>query len=119
MDWSRDWINEVRFTPTGEVASVAAFLESQNPNGPIDLAFGPEGDMFLLEYDSHALYHVQYTGACKMNTTALLPSSPTKTNLGNPKAFSLIPYQGRLFLRTPSQVGEHYDGLGKRFKRIE
>lgn len=67
MDWSRDWINEVTFTADGAVAAVRPFLGGQRPDGPIDMAFGPEGDMFLLEYSSHSLYQVTYTGACKMN----------------------------------------------------
>lgn len=67
MDWSRDWINEVTFNAEGNVTAVTPFLKSQRPNGPIDMAFGPDGDMFLLEYDANALYQVKYSGACKMD----------------------------------------------------
>jgi cytochrome c len=67
MDWSRDWINEVTFNAEGTVTGVKPFLASQSPNGPIDMAFGPDGDMYLLEYDANSLYQVQYTGACKMD----------------------------------------------------
>lgn len=69
MDWARDQINEVTFNPEGAVTAVKAFLASAKPNGPIDMAFGPDGDMFLLEYDANSLYQVQYTGACKMDGT--------------------------------------------------
>jgi hypothetical protein len=31
------------------------------------MAFGPNGDMYVLEYDGNSLYQVQYTGACKMD----------------------------------------------------
>lgn len=67
MDWSRDWINEVTFDAGGEVSAVKPFLGGQRPNGPIDMAFGPDGDMFILEYDAKSLYQVQYTGTCKMD----------------------------------------------------
>jgi cytochrome c len=66
MDWARDWINEVTFGSDGEVSAVKPFLAASPPNGPIDMAFGPDGDMFLLEYDAKSLYQVQYTGTCKM-----------------------------------------------------
>jgi cytochrome c len=112
MDWARHIINEVRFTPTGEVASVNPFLPTQAPNGPIDLAFGPEGDMFLLEYDAHALYQVQYTGTCKMNATSLHPPSSGRDGRAQPGQLSLIPYQGRIFLPTQGHGPAHYDGLG-------
>lgn len=67
MDWARDQLNEVTFTADGAVSAVRSFLGGQKPNGPIDMAFGPDGDMFLLEYDANSLYQVQYTGACKMD----------------------------------------------------
>jgi hypothetical protein len=71
MDWSRDWINEVTFAADGSVAAVKPFLAAQKPNGPLDMAFGPDGDMFLLEYDASSLYQVQYTGSCKMDPTSV------------------------------------------------
>jgi cytochrome c len=66
MDWSRRWIDEVTFKADGSVNQVAPFLPGVKPAGPIDMAFGPNGDMFVLEYDGNSLYQVQYTGACKM-----------------------------------------------------
>ncbi len=119
MDWARDWINEVQFSPTGEVASVSPFLESQNPNGPIDMAFGPDGDMFLLEYDAHALYQVQYSGTCKMNTTALRPPSYAKSNHDLSGPFTLIPYQGRIYFPTRGHSKTLYDGLGKKIIHLK
>lgn len=67
MDWARRWINEVTFKADGTVDKVAPFMASVKPVGPIDMAFGPSGDMFVLEYDGNSLYQVQYTGACKMD----------------------------------------------------
>jgi cytochrome c len=82
MDWSRDWINEVTFTADGAVAAVRPFLGGQRPDGPIDMSFGPDGDMFLLEYSSHSLYQVTYTGACKMNDPTGLRIDSRRTGAG-------------------------------------
>lgn len=102
MDWSRDWINEVIFGTDGEVSSVKPFLAGQRPNGPIDMAFGPDGDMFLLEYDAKSLFQVQYTGACKMEGNVGLGDRTGSAKAGRAarKRFLLPPeaYVGR---RTP------------------
>lgn len=72
MDWARHWINEVTFKADGSVNQTAAFMASTKPNGPIDMAFGTAGDMFLLEYDANSLSQIQYTGACKMDGASAL-----------------------------------------------
>lgn len=82
MDWSRDWINEVVFTADGAVAAVKPFLGGQSPDGPIDMAFGPEGDLFLLEYSSHSLHQVTYTGACRMNDPTAVRAGSGKPGTG-------------------------------------
>jgi cytochrome c len=105
MDWSRDWVNEVRLTTEGNIASIAPFIKNQRPNGPIDMAFGPQGDLFLLEYDSHALYQVKYTGTCKMEPVSIKPHSPSSEpatghkgpgRLGNQRGIPLEALVGRM-----------------------
>lgn len=77
MDWARDWINEVAMTADGAVSAVRPFLAGARPNGPIDMAFGPDGDMFLLEYDANSLFQVEYTGSCRMDgSTGLREAAP-------------------------------------------
>ena len=83
MDWARHWINEVTFKADGSVNQTTAFMAATKPNGPIDMAFGPGGDMFVLEYDGNDLYQVQYTGACKMDGTSAVKyglASPAKAS---------------------------------------
>jgi cytochrome c len=80
MDWARHWINEVTFKADGSVNQISAFMAATKPNGPIDMAFGPAGDMFLLEYDANSLSQIQYTGACKMDGSTAL-----KYGLTSPK----------------------------------
>ncbi len=98
MDWARHWINEVTFTAAGEVADVVPFLKSQRPNGPIDMAFGPDGEMFLLEYDAHALFRVEYAGSCKMDgITDLARAERTAPGPGRAAALLWIPADARLY----------------------
>ena len=98
MDWARDQINEVTFDAEGAVTAVKAFLGGARPNGPIDMAFGPDGDMFLLEYDANSLYQVQYTGACKMDGTVGVGSLPGRAPRASARKRRLMPpeaYVGR------------------------
>lgn len=98
MDWARDWINEVALTADGAVSAVRPFLNSQKPNGPIDMAFGPDGDMFLLEYDANSLYQVEYTGTCKMDGSVGL-REPAAAPAGTRSA------RGRLAIPPEAYVG--------------
>ena len=117
MDWARHWVNEVRFASDGAVVSVAPFLSGQAPNGPIDMAFGPQGDMYLLEYDAHALYQVKYTGACKMTPVSAIGGS-RKHAAGWERAHPYwIPPTGRIPLSGPSAELTFYDGRGRRLWR--
>lgn len=93
MDWARDWIDEVTFGADGEVSAVRPFLAGSRPNGPIDMAFGPAGDAFLLEYDAKSLFQIQYTGACRMDGNVALKDRggrAGKTEAG-PKAQRRMP----------------------------
>ncbi len=49
-DWTRDRINPVTMNEAGDFVSMERFLPSQNFMHPIDMAFGPEGALYLLEY---------------------------------------------------------------------
>ena len=77
------------------------------------LAFGPGGDMFLLEYDAHALYRVEYTGACKMDGLTGLAGKTRHSPTAARAVMRWIPSHGRLIL--PAGAGELriYDGDGK------
>lgn len=114
MDWSRDWINEVTFNAAGEVDKVEPFLKSQRPNGPIDMAFGPDGVMYLLEYDAHALYRVEYTGACKMDGSTGLARAARDISAPGRAMLRWIPAHGRLDLPAGIRVVEVFDVRGRR-----
>jgi len=95
MDWARHWINEVTFKADGSANQPTAFMTGTKPNGPIDMAFGPNGDMFLLEYDGNSLSQIQYTGACKMDGSTALKYGITSPRKSAGMRIPLEAYVGR------------------------
>ncbi len=49
-DWTRDWINPVTMTPKGDFVKIERFLPSAKFSHPMDMAFGKNGALYLLEY---------------------------------------------------------------------
>ncbi|MFB6273926.1 MAG: sorbosone dehydrogenase family protein, partial [Salinibacter sp.] len=51
-DYVRDWIKIVHFDENHEFEGMEPFLPSTSFSSPIDMEFGPDGAMYLLEYGS-------------------------------------------------------------------
>lgn len=49
-EWSRHWIKVVRMDAQGDILAIEPFLSTCAWKRPIDLEFGPEGSLYLLEY---------------------------------------------------------------------
>jgi cytochrome c len=49
-DWVRGWVNVVEMDENGEYKGMERFLPDMKLKGPIDMKFGPEGDLYVLEY---------------------------------------------------------------------
>ncbi|MES2458534.1 MAG: PQQ-dependent sugar dehydrogenase [Bacteroidota bacterium] len=49
-DWVRGWINVVTIDDEGNYKSMERFLPDLRLRGPIDMKFGPQGDLYVLEY---------------------------------------------------------------------
>ena len=49
-EWMRDWINVITLDETGKLTGIEPFLPEFTFNHPIDLAFGPDGALYVLEY---------------------------------------------------------------------
>jgi cytochrome c len=49
-DWTRGWIMVVTLDVNGNFESMEQFLPDLKLNGPIDMKFGPNGDLYILEY---------------------------------------------------------------------
>mgnify|MGYP003345695229 CR=1 FL=1 len=52
-DLSRGVIMAVSLKADGSYAGMERFLPSYRPIEPIDMKFGPDGDLYVLEYDSN------------------------------------------------------------------
>jgi cytochrome c len=52
-DLSRGWIMSISMDENGNYKSMERFLPSYLPIEPIDMKFGPEGDLYVLEYGSN------------------------------------------------------------------
>jgi cytochrome c len=70
-EWGRDWIKETALDSRGGPLEVSAFLDDQalfKWQNPMDMEFGPEGSLYVLDYGStwfggspdSALYRVDY-----------------------------------------------------------
>ncbi len=69
-EWGRDWIKETALEPNGGPLEVSAFLDDAalRWQNPMDMEFGPEGSLYVLDYGSNwfgggpdsALYRVDY-----------------------------------------------------------
>jgi cytochrome c len=49
-DWCRNWIKAVRLDKNNKTASIEPFLPGLHFDKPIDMTFGPDGSLYLLEY---------------------------------------------------------------------
>lgn len=49
-EWMRDWIITVKMNSKGDYARMERFLPNLKLDHPIDMTFGPNGDLYILEY---------------------------------------------------------------------
>ncbi|QHT70061.1 carbohydrate-binding protein [Rhodocytophaga rosea] len=69
-EWMRGWIMAVTLDADGNYLRMERFMPSYKFSNPIELEFGPEGDMYMLEYgtgwfqenDDARLVQIEYNG---------------------------------------------------------
>ena len=49
-EWMRDWVNVVSFDKAGNLHSIDSFMPEEEFSHPIELEFGPDGALYMLEY---------------------------------------------------------------------
>ena len=49
-EWARSWINVVEMDDTGQIQAIEPFLSNMDLVKPIDMEFGPDGALYVLEY---------------------------------------------------------------------
>ena len=69
-DFSRGWIMAISMKENGDYESMERVLPGYHPVQPIDIKFGPDGDLYILEYgsnwfrksDNSRLIRIEYNG---------------------------------------------------------
>ncbi|MDR9415337.1 MAG: ThuA domain-containing protein [Gracilimonas sp.] len=50
LEWTRNWIREVRLDSEGNLLQINPFLSNLNFNRPIDMHIGPDGAIYIIEW---------------------------------------------------------------------
>ncbi|WP_420146883.1 PQQ-dependent sugar dehydrogenase [Spirosoma sp.] len=82
-DFSRGWIMAITMDADGNYKSMERVLPGYHPVEPIDMKFGPEGDLYVLEYgsnwfrksDNAKLVRIEYNGG---NRKPIVQASASK-----------------------------------------
>ncbi|MXV14482.1 PQQ-dependent sugar dehydrogenase [Hufsiella ginkgonis] len=93
-DWVRGWLNVVEVDEQGNYRGMERFLPGLHLKGPIDMKFGPEGDLYVLEYGNGyfkdnpeaELIRIEYNGG---NRKPEVQAAATKTAGAVPLKISL------------------------------
>lgn len=84
-EWDRDWIKQVHLGDDGEVLDITETVPDISLANPMDMEFGPDGSLYVLEYgsgyfggaDDSALSRIDYTGG---GTTPVADISASTTS---------------------------------------
>jgi cytochrome c len=83
-EWMRGWISAVTMDPQGSYLSMERFMPSHRFSNPMDMEFGPNGDLYLLEYgtawfqgnDDARLVRIEYTAGNRKPIVAIGVDKP-------------------------------------------
>ncbi|MET7400038.1 ThuA domain-containing protein [Dactylosporangium sp. NPDC005572] len=86
-EWSRNYVKEVHFDGSTAVTRTNPFLPAGNFNKPMDMEFGPDGSLYLLEWGSNfgggnndsGLYRIDYVQGGR-SPIAKATGTPTNGN---------------------------------------
>ncbi len=86
-DLARGWIMAIAMKPDGDYKGMEQFLPSYHPIEPIDMKFGPDGDLYVLEYgsvwfgksDNAKLVRIEYNAGNRKPTVMASTSKPGGT----------------------------------------
>ncbi|AKD58719.1 PKD domain-containing protein [Spirosoma radiotolerans] len=95
-EWMRDMILAVSFDGKGAMTKMERFLPNMSFSHPIDMAFGPNGDLYVLEYgtgwflknDDSRLVRIEFNGGNRKPNIQIAASQtagavPLKVNLSS------------------------------------
>ncbi|HEY1952089.1 MAG TPA: ThuA domain-containing protein [Gemmatimonadaceae bacterium] len=83
-EWMRGWIMAVTMDPKGDLVSIERFMPSYKFSNPIDMQFGPNGDLYVLEYgtawfqgnDDARLVRIEYNAGNRKPVVAAAVDRP-------------------------------------------
>jgi cytochrome c len=83
-EWMRGWVMAVALDPNGDLRSMERFMPSHKFSNPIDMAFAPSGDLYMLEYgtrwfqgnDDARLVRIEYNAGNRAPTVAAAVDRP-------------------------------------------
>ena len=83
-EWVRGWIMAVTMDEEGNYVEMEQFMPSHKFSNPMDMAFGPEGDLYMLEYgtgwfqqnDNARLIRIEYNGGNRKPEVHLAVDKP-------------------------------------------
>ncbi|MDQ3674103.1 MAG: PKD domain-containing protein, partial [Gemmatimonadota bacterium] len=83
-EWMRGWIMAVTMDPKGDLVSIERFMPSAKFANPIDMEFGPNGDLYVLEYgtgwfqgnDDARLVRIEYNAGNRKPIVAVAVDKP-------------------------------------------
>jgi cytochrome c len=83
-EWMRGWIMAVTMDAQGNLVSMERFMSSHRFSNPMDMEFGPSGDLYVLEYgtawfqgnDDARLVRIEYTAGNRKPVVAVGVDKP-------------------------------------------
>ncbi|MGX7827618.1 ThuA domain-containing protein [Actinokineospora sp. 24-640] len=95
-EWDRGWIKTIEVGPNGERGPIQPFFNSMTLTRPMNLEFGPDGSLYVLDYGSgyfggaadSAVYRIDYT---RGNHTPVAKLAADKTSGPAPLTVSFDP----------------------------
>jgi PKD repeat protein len=118
-DWSRGWIKTIEVGPDGEPAAIHPFFDTATIAAPMDMEFGPDGSLYVLDYGSgsyaggapdSALYKINHVSGSRAPVAA---SSATPDNGPAPLTVSFSSAGSRDPDGEPITYAWDFDGDGE------
>src|SRR5688572_18396413 len=83
-EWMRGWVMAVSMNEKGDLTSIERFMPSHKFSNPIDMQFGPKGDLYVLEYgtgwfqrnDDARLVRIEYNAGNRKPIVAAAVDKP-------------------------------------------
>ncbi len=84
-EWTRNYVKELKLDEDGELLQINPFLPGGDYRRPMDMEFGPDGALYVLEYgtggyfaasEDAGLFRIEYTGGDR-TPVAEISASPT------------------------------------------